>query len=209
MSTTHFDKKAKDWDKDVEKSTRAKLIATKIVDFIEPTNQMNALEFGCGTGLLSFALKDAFKTITLVDSSEGMINVLKEKIKNQQINNFKPLLIDLIKTPSKIEKTDVIFTLMTLHHINNIEQISNIFHSLLNTNGYLCIADLDEEDGSFHPKEQNFDGHFGFNKNNLETILKNAGFEIVHYSIPYTIENKETDKKYPVFLMIAKKLLLN
>ena len=129
-----------------------------------------------------------------------------EHVEKQQIKNFKPLLIDLIKNPSKIAKTDVIFTLMTLHHIHNIEQISNIFHSLLNTNGYLCIADLDEEDGSFHPKEQNFDGHFGFNKNNLETTLKNCGFEIVHYSIPYTIEKEVTGKKYPLFLMIAKKI---
>ncbi|MBI9041479.1 class I SAM-dependent methyltransferase [Lutibacter sp.] len=206
MSTTHFNEKAKDWDKDVEKRNRAKLIANEIVAFIKPTKQMNALEFGCGTGLLSFALKDHFNQITLVDSSEGMINVLKEKIKNQQIKNFKPLLIDLIKNPSKIEKTDAIFTLMTLHHINNIEQISTIFHSLLNTNGYLCIADLDEEDGSFHPKEQNFDGHFGFNKNSLENILNQQGFEIVHYSIPYVIKKEDTGKKYPIFLMIAKKI---
>jgi 2-polyprenyl-3-methyl-5-hydroxy-6-metoxy-1,4-benzoquinol methylase len=206
MSTTHFNKKAKDWDKDLEKTSRAELIARKIVDFIKPTQQINALEFGCGTGLLSFALKNDFNEITLVDSSEGMIQVLKEKIEKQQIKNFKPLLIDLIKSPAKIEKTDVIFTLMTLHHINNIEQISTIFHSLLNTNGYLCIADLDEEDGSFHPKEQNFDGHFGFNKNSLENILKQSGFEIVNYSIPYLIEKEDTGKKYPIFLMIAKKI---
>jgi len=206
MSTTHFNEKAKDWDKDVEKNNRAKLIAKEIVAFIKPTKQMNALEFGCGTGLLSFALKNAFKEITLVDNSEGMMDVLKEKIEKQQIKNFKPLLIDLIKNPSKIKKTDVIFTLMTLHHIENIAQISSIFNSLLNINGYLCIADLDEEDGSFHPKEQNFEGHFGFNKKNLENILKLNSFEVLHYFIPYEIEKEVAGKKYPVFLMIAKKI---
>jgi len=77
MSTTHFNEKAKDWDKDVEKNNRAKLIAKEIVAFIKPTKQMNALEFGCGTVLLSFALKNAFKEITLVDNYEGMMDVLK------------------------------------------------------------------------------------------------------------------------------------
>lgn len=205
MSTTHFDQKAKDWDKDLEKTERAKLIAAKMVKVIQPNKQLNALEFGCGTGLLSFELKEYFKEITLVDYSEGMINVLKEKIKHKKIKNFKPLLIDLIKNPSKIDKTDVIFTLMTLHHIENIEEISTIFYSLLNSNGYLCIADLVEEDGSFHPKEQNFDGHFGFNRINLEIMLEKCGFEIVYYSTPYTIEKKATLKKYPIFLLIARK----
>ena len=205
MSTLHFDIKAKDWDKDLEKTERAKLIATQMIQVIQPNKQLNALEFGCGTGLLSFELKDYFKEITLVDYSEGMINVLKEKIEFQNIKNFKPLLIDLIKNPSKIEKTDVIFTLMTLHHIENIEEIATIFYSLLNSNGYLCIADLVEEDGSFHPKEQNFNGHFGFNRETLENLLKKCGFEIIYFSSPYTIEKKTTLKKYPIFLLIAQK----
>lgn len=205
MSTTHFNQKAKDWDKDLEKTARAKLIADEMVQIIKPNNDLNALEFGCGTGLLSFELQNYFKEITLIDYSEGMINVLKEKIEQQKIKNFKPLLIDLIKNPSKIEKTDVIYTLMTLHHIYNIEEISSIFYSLLNRNGYLCIADLVEEDGTFHPKEQNFDGHFGFNKKNLETTLKKFGFKTISYSTPYIIEKKNTLKKYPIFLLIAQK----
>lgn len=205
MSTAHFNTKAKDWDKDLEKTKRAKLIANEMVQIIKPNKQLNALEFGCGTGLLSFELQHYFKEITLVDYSEGMIKVLKEKIEQQKIKNFKPLLIDLIKNPTNIGKTDVIFTLMTLHHIDNIEEISAIFYSLLNNNGYLCIADLVEEDGSFHSPELNFDGHFGFNKKNLEAQLEKCGFNIIYYSTPYTIEKKTTLKKYPLFLLIAQK----
>jgi len=69
----------------------------------------------------------------------------------------------------------------------------------------LCIADVVAEDGSFHPKEQNFNGHFGFNRETLENLLKKCGFEILYYSIPYTIEKKTTLKKYPIFLLIAQK----
>jgi len=52
----------------------------EINEFIQPNKKLNALDFGCGTGLLSFKLKDFFKTITLTDNSEGMISVLQEKV---------------------------------------------------------------------------------------------------------------------------------
>ena len=38
------------------------------------------LEFGCGTGLLSFSLMDRIGTALLVDSSEGMIDIVRKKI---------------------------------------------------------------------------------------------------------------------------------
>jgi SAM-dependent methyltransferase len=37
---------------------------------------MHALDYGCGTGLLSFPLRDALGHITLQDSSPGMLAVL-------------------------------------------------------------------------------------------------------------------------------------
>lgn len=203
-----FDTKAKEWDNNPDKSKRAKTFAIEIVDCIKPNKTKNALEFGCGTGLLSFELKDAFSTITLVDTSEGMINVLKEKIEKQGIKNFKPLLADLLIENNEQTDIDVIYTLMTLHHINDLDKAFKTFHSILNNNGYLCIADLVEEDGSFHAPKLNFDGHNGFNKKELSTKLAGYGFIMEYYSIPHTIEKQQDAciKKYPLFLMIAKKV---
>jgi ubiquinone/menaquinone biosynthesis C-methylase UbiE len=203
MSTEHFDKEAKNWDKNPEKTLRAKIFANEIVNFIQPEKKSKALEFGCGTGLLSFQLKNYFDQITLVDNSEGMITVLKEKVKHLNIKNFKPLLVDLLEDSTNIAKTDVIYTLMTLHHITNIDHTFKIFNSLLPQNGYLCIGDLVEEDGTFHPTSQNFTGHEGFNKMDLVNKLNNNGFETVYYTICYEIE--KNNKKYPLFLLIAKK----
>lgn len=199
-----FDDQAKTWDENPDKLQRAETFAKEIIQFIAPKKQLHALEFGCGTGLLSFALKDAFKTITLVDTSEGMINVLKEKIEQQKITNFKPVLADLLSDDCTIENTDIIYTLMTLHHIHDLEKAFTAFHRLLHTNGYLCIADLVEEDGTFHKPELNFDGHLGFNKEKLSVLLNNHGFSIEYYSTPHTI-TKENGKKYPLFLLIAKR----
>jgi 2-polyprenyl-3-methyl-5-hydroxy-6-metoxy-1,4-benzoquinol methylase len=206
MSIDHFNSKARTWDNDKEKFERARIIATKLIQVLKPNNHLTALEFGCGTGLLGFQLTQVFKEITLIDTAQEMIEVVKDKIIKQQITNVTPLCGDIFKHHQQALKTDVIFTLMTLHHIKEIEKLIPLFYTLLHPNGYVCIADLVEEDGTFHPKEQHFDGHFGFNKNQLEQLLLNNGFQIAHYSIPYTIEKKETSKKYPVFLLIAKKV---
>jgi len=203
-----FDTKAKEWDNNPDKVIRAKKFANEIIAFVPPNKMNNALEFGCGTGLLSFELKDAFKTITLVDTSKGMIDVLKEKIADLEVTNFNPVMADLLKEKADINNVDVLYILMTLHHINDLDQAFKVFKNMVNTNGYICIADLVEEDGTFHKPELNFDGHLGFSKEKLSEKLADYGFEMEYYSVPHTIE-KQLEvgvKKYPLFLMIARKV---
>jgi 2-polyprenyl-3-methyl-5-hydroxy-6-metoxy-1,4-benzoquinol methylase len=130
-----FDNEAQDWDNDPMKIERAVVFAKEINEFIKPDKTLNALEFGCGTGLLSFQLKDFFKTITLADNSEGMIKVLGEKIVKEGIDNFKPLHIDSLESDLKIKKYDVIYTLMTLHHIADVNNIVKVFNSILKRGG--------------------------------------------------------------------------
>lgn len=206
----HFDQQAKEWDNDPKKTERAIIIAKEMIDFIQPNKTMNAFEFGCGTGLLSYQLKDSFKTITLADTSEGMIKVLQEKIADENINNFKPLLVDLLEDDSVINRSefDVIYTLMTLHHILEIDKILMIFNAMLKTGGYLCIADLVQEDGSFHTNVPGFDGHNGFDREKLSAVLSNHGFKVVYNQIPLEIEKEFDNKvrKYPMFLMMCKKI---
>ncbi|MDP3358814.1 MAG: methyltransferase domain-containing protein [Lutibacter sp.] len=206
----HFDQQAKEWDNDPKKTERAIIIAKEMIDFIQPNKTMNAFEFGCGTGLLSYQLKDFFGTITLADTSEGMIKVLQEKIANENISNFKPVLADLLEDGLAVieNEYDVIYTLMTLHHILDIDKILAIFNAMLKTGGYLCIADLVQEDGSFHTNVPGFDGHNGFDREKLCAVLSNHGFKVAFNEIPFEIE-KEFDKKirkYPLFLMICKKI---
>lgn len=66
-----FDSKAKAWDTDPVKVERARVIAEEISARIPNTSHMSALEYGCGTGLLSFALQPLLSRVALADSSEG------------------------------------------------------------------------------------------------------------------------------------------
>ena len=203
----YFDKMAQEWDNDPQKIERAVVFAKEINDFIQPDKKLNALEFGCGTGLLSFRLKDFFKTITLADNSEGMINVLKEKINKSGIKNLIPLLTDVFEKDILLPKTDVIYTLMTLHHIPDISKILKVFSSILEPDGFLCICDLVKEDGSFHSQEDGFNGHNGFDKDELGGILLKNGFRPACYKECFVMEKTENEKvyKYPLFIMICRK----
>ncbi|MFW6377258.1 MAG: class I SAM-dependent DNA methyltransferase [bacterium] len=200
-----FDKKAKEWDNDPEKLSRAKKVAEGILDVIDIDSSMTAFEYGCGTGLLSFQLKNYFKKIVLADISQGMLNVLNDKIEQREIENMESRYIDLTEDSIPEEKFNIIYTLMTLHHINDLDIVFNKFFNMLKENGYICIADLVKEDGSFHG--DNFDGHNGFEKEELEELLEKFGFNTLSYKVVFERKKMVGDKEktYPIFLLIVQK----
>ncbi|WP_315108309.1 class I SAM-dependent methyltransferase [Clostridium intestinale] len=202
-----FDDYAKKWDTD-RRINRAKIISEEIANSIEINKECSAMEFGCGTGLISFDLVEKFENITLIDSSKGMIDVVKEKIEKYEVDNMKPYAIDLFNEEI-IEKFDVIYTSMGLHHIQDISGLANKFYTLLNDGGQVIIVDLDKEDGSFHKNEPGFNGHNGFEQEELKDILSKQGFKNINSKSFYYDEKKIDDEKvkYSLFIMKAQKHL--
>jgi ubiquinone/menaquinone biosynthesis C-methylase UbiE len=171
---------------------------------------MAALDFGSGSGLLSFPLKDELGAITLKDTSAGMLAVAEEKIAALGVTNMRTRLTDLTagpppEAPRDDERYDLIYSSMTLHHIPDTDAILGTFHHLLNPGGWLCIADLDREDGSFHGIE--VDVHHGFEREELAQKVMRAGFGTPRFDTVFEIV-KETEngaRSYPVFLMVARR----
>ena len=87
---TNFDERAKDWDSDPMKVERARVVSDAIRNAVTLSREMHALEYGCGTGLLSFALQEDLGQITLADTSQGMLDVLGEKIASSGVTNMHP-----------------------------------------------------------------------------------------------------------------------
>lgn len=202
-----FDEYAKTWDADPKKVERAEILAKLLSKFSKDKRLSTAMEFGCGTGLLSFFLKDEFSNITLADTSPGMIEVLKEKIEIVKVPNFYPVLLE-DKTSLPNCSFDIIYSSMTMHHVTNLDAVFLEFDSLLKPKGFLCIADLVEEDGNFHSVENSKHVHHGFYKDKLIAQLETYGFEFVDYHIFYTIEKVNElgiKKGFPLFLLIVQK----
>ncbi len=203
---TNFDERAKDWDSDPKKVERARVVADAIRKAIPLSTDMSALEYGCGTGLLSFALQADLGGITLADSSPGMLDVLSEKIASAGVTNMRSLQLDLAVDPLPAERYDLTYSLMVLHHIGNTKEILTKFHDLLKPNGYLLVADLDKEDGSFHT-DGSVDVHKGFEHEALRRQAEAAGFGEITFSTAYEIKKQINgeEKTFPVFLMTAQK----
>lgn len=201
---TNFDERAKDWDSDPKKVDRARTVADEIRKTIPLSREMNALEYGCGTGLLSFALQEDLGHITLVDTSQGMLDVLAEKISAAGAANMRPVRLDLSVDTLPPQKYHITYSLMTMHHVHDTKDILNKFRILLEPGGYLLIADLDQEDGSFHT-DGTTDVHKGFVRSELQKLVEASGFEDIKFTTAYTITKKvvNEEKSFPIFLMSA------
>ena len=204
---TNFDERAKDWDSDPKKVERARVVADAIRKAVPLSRQMNALEYGCGTGLLSFALQEDLGQIMLADTSQGMLGVLSEKIATSGVTNMRPVRLDLETDPLPEKKYHITYSLMTLHHIHGARGVLSKFYDVLELKGYLIVADLDKEDGSFHT-DGSTDVHLGFDQSELRKWVEEAGFVNVRFSKAYEIKKQVNgkEKKFPVFLMVAQKL---
>jgi tRNA (cmo5U34)-methyltransferase len=201
-----FDTKAAGWDQNPMHRDRSEAIAKEIIKLIPLKKNMTALEYGAGTGITSFILKDYLKEILLMDNSSEMLKVADEKIEKAKAWNLKTLKFDLEHNDFKEGKFDLIFTQMVLHHITDVETILNRFSRLLNKGGFIAIADLYEEEGSFHG--EGFKGHNGFNIENLSELLMKNNFNNISHRTCFVIDRKISDsetRQFEVFLLIANR----
>ena len=206
QNLNEFDIKAKDWDKNKVNLERAQAIANQLKEIIPNLPGMKAMEFGAGTALLSFILRDLFSSICLIDNSPEMIRICKEKIEATKSEHIFAINIDL-ETDNFEEKFDLIYSQMAFHHLLDIEGMIHKLYGLLNESGILAVADLYPEDGSFHG--EGFTGFKGFDPEQLSNSMHQAGFRIVKYKKCFVQKKVEPDgkqKEYPVFLIIAKKI---
>ena len=198
---SEFDARAREWDKDKMHTERSVAIAGELEKMVPLNHSMKALEYGAGTGILSFLLKDHFADITLMDNSQEMINVCLEKKEYHKTGHIQPVWFDLEHT-NWDNKFDIVYNQMVMHHVNDIEAMLQKFYDLLNQGGYLAIADLYPEDGSFHGTDVKV--HWGFDPEKLADILRNAGFKNIDYKTCFELK-RESGRVYPIFLLVAQK----
>jgi ubiquinone/menaquinone biosynthesis C-methylase UbiE len=199
-----FDQKAKEWDKNQMHLARTKAVARQLIEMVPINPDMKAMEFGAGTGLLSFYLKDRFSEITLMDNSQEMLKMAEQKMEAGDHSKFKTLFFDLEMEEYHGEPFDIIYNQMVMHHIRDINAIIRKFYQMVSSGGILAIADLYPEDGSFH--DGSTDVHYGFDPDYLTEILHQQGFHECQVAPCFVIRKElsaDKIKEYPVFLLIA------
>lgn len=203
MTTEQFDKAAATWDNKPRRVQLAEKISAAIAR-LPLGKDMSGMEFGCGTGLVSLALAPKLKSMLALDTSQGMLDVLQEKIDELQLTNMHCLNADILEDAYK-ERYDLIVCSMTLHHLEDADGVLKRFCELLNPGGYLAVADLELEDGNFHDPSAEGIFHLGFDTNELQSTLAGMGMKNISCDIAHTITKEKTGKEYPVFLLTGAK----
>ncbi len=197
-----FDTRAKIWESGKDGNRRIKT-ATTIAEAIQKhhhlSKEMEIVDFGVGTGLLGFEIAKKVKKVYGIDTSEKMLEQIKEK--NSPTLSIEPLHKDLTQEQCTL-KVDGIISSMTLHHIKDIHNLFKTFYDMLQKDGFIALADLVKEDGSFHSDNSGVH-HFGFEKEFLFDILHDIGFRDLDFQIIYTIQKPHKD--FDLFLLSAKK----
>lgn len=203
----NFDIEATIWDSE-KRIKREKLIADQVTQSIDIKKSYRALEFGCGTGLISFNLQDKLKDVTCIDISKGMIDVVNTKIRKYKVDNMVAYQHDISNDQPLASKYNLIYTSMALHHIADIEITLRNLYLLLEQGGYLCIVELNEDDGSFHKAEEGFKGHNGFNQKELQKIIEKIGLTQVESHTFYRDKKiiDEISVDYSLFVMHGTKI---
>ena len=204
----HFSRMAEKWKIDPERLARAERTAGLLSAEIHLDKSMVCLEIGAGTGDLSVLLSEKVGDITLLDSNAGMINVIREKIRENRCGNLHPLPGDPFGQNWEEARFDLVFAVMSFHHIRDTERLLKIIARVLKPGGFFCLIDLEKEDGSFHSHIPGFDGHNGFDREELKKQLTGAGLSVLSNRLVNEMKKPGPDgreRSYPLFFMKAVK----
>jgi 2-polyprenyl-3-methyl-5-hydroxy-6-metoxy-1,4-benzoquinol methylase len=209
MTTNYFDEAAAAWDENPSRVRIMKAVGEAIVRQAAPTHDMTALDYGCGTGLLSLYLLPYVRNVTGVDSSPGMLQVLNQKIAEGGLNNLRTIRLDLERDPVPQDRYHMIVSSMVLHHVVNPDTVLRAFHEMLLPGGLVCLADLDTEPGSFHAAEAAGSvHHHGFDREALKARLARIGFteakDVTATRFSKPVE-KGGQKEFSIFLITARR----
>jgi len=195
-----FAHKSKNWDMKSRRVKNARSIAELIVKNIKLHKEMEIMDLGAGTGLLGFFIAPFVKKIVAVDNSPSMLKEFQNKC-----DEFKceTEVVEKDLSEETLERTfDGIISSMTIHHIEDTLALFRKLYDMLNEGGFIAIADLDSEDGSFHSDNTGV-FHYGFDREELRKIAQKAGFKDVKFDTASTISKPHRD--FTVFLLTARK----
>ena len=201
-----FDKVAAEWDSNPGRVELAKAVGAAIRKAVPLRSDMKVMDFGAGTGLLTLALLPYISSLMAVDASTEMLRVLDQKLTTLQIGNVRTLLCDFTETPLPVAEFDLIVSSMVLHHISDVQQMFRRLQPCLRLGGRIAMADLDSEDGTFHPDPTGV-FHHGLDRSKVCEWLENAGFVDVVSQDAYSIKRPSASggtKQYGVFLVTGR-----
>ena len=193
-----FADRAGDWDMDEMVRNLSAGIGAAIADNVPLDEAMQVMDFGAGTGLIATQLAPRVKSVTAVDTSPAMLDQLLAKESASQM--IEAVCQNIIDQPLGA-KFDLIVSAMAMHHVEDTAKLAQRFAEHVKPGGHIALADLDQEDGTFHPETVEDVFHYGFERDQLQITFEESGFTDIQFHDAVSVEKYH--KHYPVFLMTA------
>jgi ubiquinone/menaquinone biosynthesis C-methylase UbiE len=206
---SYFDQSAATWDHEPRRIALMKAIGEAVLREARPAKAMDVLDYGCGTGLVGLYLLPHVRSVTGADSSTGMLEVLRTKIREGGISGMNVMQLDLEKAPVPTDRFHLIVSSMVMHHVADVDRVVSAFHEMLHPGGTVCIADLDSEPGNFHPAEAKAGvHHHGFDRRLFQERLVAVGFQDIGVTTAHVVEKPVEGgeiRDFPVFLIVGRR----
>jgi predicted TPR repeat methyltransferase len=199
--TGRFDQAAATWDGEERRVLLARGVTEAIVTRCALPADLDVLDFGCGTGLVALALRPLVKSVTGVDTSRGMLDVLERKVSEQGLDGVHAVLVSPELPLAVPGRFDLVVSSMALHHVADLAPLFARFRDHLHPGGRVALADLDLEDGTFHEDATGV-VHLGFERGAFAALLAAAGF--VDVEVETATVTRKAERAYPIFLAIAR-----
>jgi 2-polyprenyl-3-methyl-5-hydroxy-6-metoxy-1,4-benzoquinol methylase len=199
-----FDERAKDWDTP-DRIARAAELASTIRATVPLKRTDRLVDVGAGTGLLGLALIDDVGEVVLLDPSAGMIEVATAKLAEQSLTTVRAVRFDLMSDPPPGDPFDVAVSLLVLHHIADTAGALAAIRDLVRPGGWIALADLDTEDGTFHSEASEGIHHHGFDRRAVEGIAADVGFVDVSTRTAMILDEESRFAGYSVFLVTGRR----
>lgn len=178
----------------------AKVSSDAIRSCLSDTKNKDALDFGCGTGLVGLDLLNEFKSVLFLDTSQNMLNQVEQKINRSNLQNVATLCFDFEKDNLLELHADYVFMAQVLLHIDDYQSVLQKLYDVLNTDGHLLIVDFNKNDEIISDMVHN-----GFDQRELTDAMTEIGYKYIESKTIYSGSNIFMGKDATMFILDAQK----
>lgn len=202
-----FSEKAGEWDKVPWKRDLAEQAYLKIREEMAINREWTLADIGGGTGLFTLKFLNDVKNLVVIDTSESMLAILREKIGHFSLEGISIVDSEYDGETFPGESVGLFISMMTLHHIPDLPKLFKDVRKALAPHGKIAFIDLKKEPGDFHNEGVEY-FHKGFEEEEIRDMLKEAGFSSISVRPEFSVTKESRygiKKDYPILLVIASK----
>lgn len=198
--TDLFQDKAADWDQRPLPQQISEGVFAAVSSSVPLSEAWTVLDFGAGTGLIASKIAPFVGRLIAVDISPAMLEQLKAKA--ELSGKLEVHCQNLLEEPLAAQ-VDLVVSAMAMHHVEDTRALVQTLFDHLVPGGRVALADLDREEGDFHPAGTEGVFHAGFARESLAELMAAAGFCDIHFTT--AVEVHKDEKTYPIFCVTASR----